>query len=207
MQAVFLTSGGRGQRVGIKTARLLKAFGGRQGQTPAIGLPRLTLRRERHEMPRYGRCSNQACPGSSTSDLLPVSIPGAKPARASGGREDLRADPPRRPDGCVRGRADPRRRRALPDRRLLASRAQVHRGTTCWLTTRDHHRFRRTAAFASHWNVRPDILSFAKGVTSVSAARCDGDARDQGRHGLVKPDDRWMHAYTNRAIRPAARSR
>jgi len=51
----------------------------------------------------------------------------------------------------------------------------------------------------SHWNVTPDILSFAKGVTSgylplggimvTSAIKEVMDA--------VNPNDRWMHAYTN----------
>ena len=50
----------------------------------------------------------------------------------------------------------------------------------------------------SHWNVTPDILSFAKGVTSgylplggimVTRAIKEVD-------GYGKPDDRWMHAYT-----------
>jgi putrescine---pyruvate transaminase len=51
----------------------------------------------------------------------------------------------------------------------------------------------------SHWNVKPDILSFAKGVTSgylplggimvTSAIKEVMDA--------VSPNDRWMHAYTN----------
>jgi putrescine---pyruvate transaminase len=50
----------------------------------------------------------------------------------------------------------------------------------------------------SHWNVRPDILSFAKGVTSgylplggMMVTRAIKDVMDS-----VKPDDRWMHAYT-----------
>jgi len=49
-----------------------------------------------------------------------------------------------------------------------------------------------------HWNVTPDILSFAKGVTSGSlpiggilVTRAIKDAMDS-----VKPEDRWMHAYT-----------
>jgi adenosylmethionine-8-amino-7-oxononanoate aminotransferase len=49
-----------------------------------------------------------------------------------------------------------------------------------------------------HWNVRPDILSFAKGVTSgylplggIIVSRAIKDAIDS-----VKPEDRWMHAYT-----------
>jgi putrescine---pyruvate transaminase len=37
----------------------------------------------------------------------------------------------------------------------------------------------------SHWNVRPDIRSFAKGVTSGYLPL-----------GGIKPEDRWMHAYT-----------
>jgi putrescine aminotransferase len=50
----------------------------------------------------------------------------------------------------------------------------------------------------SHWNVKPDILSFAKGVTSgyqplggIMVSKAIKDAMDS-----VKPEDRWMHAYT-----------
>jgi adenosylmethionine-8-amino-7-oxononanoate aminotransferase len=50
----------------------------------------------------------------------------------------------------------------------------------------------------SHWNVKPDILSFAKGVSSgylplggIMVSREIKDAMDG-----VKPEDRWMHAYT-----------
>jgi putrescine---pyruvate transaminase len=50
----------------------------------------------------------------------------------------------------------------------------------------------------SHWNVKPDIRSFAKGVTSgylplggIMVSRAIKDAIDG-----VKPEDRWMHAYT-----------
>jgi adenosylmethionine-8-amino-7-oxononanoate aminotransferase len=50
----------------------------------------------------------------------------------------------------------------------------------------------------SHWNVQPDIMSFAKGVTSgylplggIMVNRDIKDAIDS-----VKIEDRWMHAYT-----------
>src|SRR5213594_672370 len=50
----------------------------------------------------------------------------------------------------------------------------------------------------SHWNVKPDIMSFAKGVTSgylplggIMVSREIKDVMDS-----VKPEDRWMHAYT-----------
>ena len=50
----------------------------------------------------------------------------------------------------------------------------------------------------THWNVKPDILSFAKGVTSgylplggIMVTKAIKDAMDN-----VKPEDRWMHAYT-----------
>jgi adenosylmethionine-8-amino-7-oxononanoate aminotransferase len=50
----------------------------------------------------------------------------------------------------------------------------------------------------SHWNVTPDILTFAKGVTSgylplggMMVTRAIKDVMD-----AVKPEDRWMHAYT-----------
>jgi adenosylmethionine-8-amino-7-oxononanoate aminotransferase len=49
-----------------------------------------------------------------------------------------------------------------------------------------------------HWNVKPDIRAFAKGVTSgylplggIMVSRAIKDAMDS-----VKPEDRWMHAYT-----------
>jgi putrescine aminotransferase len=49
-----------------------------------------------------------------------------------------------------------------------------------------------------HWNVRPDIMSFAKGVSSgylplggIMVSKEIKRALDE-----VNPDDRWMHAYT-----------
>jgi adenosylmethionine-8-amino-7-oxononanoate aminotransferase len=60
--------------------------------------------------------------------------------------------------------------------------------------------FCRTGAWFAlgHWNVKPDILSFAKGVTSgylplggIMVSRDIKDVMDS-----VKPEDRWMHAYT-----------
>jgi len=49
-----------------------------------------------------------------------------------------------------------------------------------------------------HWKIQPDIRSFAKGVTSgylplggIMVSRAIKDAIDS-----VKPEDRWMHAYT-----------
>jgi len=50
----------------------------------------------------------------------------------------------------------------------------------------------------SHWNVKPDIMSFAKGVTSgylplggIMVSKDIKQAMDS-----VNPADRWMHAYT-----------
>lgn len=50
----------------------------------------------------------------------------------------------------------------------------------------------------SHWDVKPDMLTFAKGVTSgylplggMMVNRAIKDAMDS-----VKPENRWMHAYT-----------
>jgi adenosylmethionine-8-amino-7-oxononanoate aminotransferase len=50
----------------------------------------------------------------------------------------------------------------------------------------------------SHWNVQPDVLSFAKGVTSgylplggIMVTGAIKEAMDS-----VPPADRWMHAYT-----------
>jgi adenosylmethionine-8-amino-7-oxononanoate aminotransferase len=50
----------------------------------------------------------------------------------------------------------------------------------------------------SHWNVKPDIVSFAKGVTSgylplggIVVNKAIKEVMDS-----VKPEDRWMHAYT-----------
>jgi adenosylmethionine-8-amino-7-oxononanoate aminotransferase len=60
----------------------------------------------------------------------------------------------------------------------------------------------------SHWNVKPDIMSFAKGVTSgylplggIMVSQAIKEAMDS-----VKPEDRWNHAYTYSATRPAVRS-
>jgi putrescine aminotransferase len=51
----------------------------------------------------------------------------------------------------------------------------------------------------SHWNVTPDILSFAKGVTSgyapLGGMMVTGAIKEV--MDSVQPDDRWMHAYTN----------
>jgi putrescine aminotransferase len=51
----------------------------------------------------------------------------------------------------------------------------------------------------SHWNVTPDILSFAKGVTSgylpLGGMMVTGAIKEV--MDSVEPDDRWMHAYTN----------
>jgi putrescine---pyruvate transaminase len=50
----------------------------------------------------------------------------------------------------------------------------------------------------SHWNVKPDIVSFAKGVTSgylplggIIVTKAIKEAMDS-----VNPGDRWMHAFT-----------
>jgi putrescine---pyruvate transaminase len=60
--------------------------------------------------------------------------------------------------------------------------------------------FGRTGSWfaLSHWKVNPDIVSFAKGVTSgylplggILVSRAIKEVMDS-----VKPEDRWMHAYT-----------
>jgi putrescine---pyruvate transaminase len=60
--------------------------------------------------------------------------------------------------------------------------------------------FGRTGSWFAlpHWDVRPDLVTFAKGVTSgylplggMMVSRAIKDAMD-----AVAPDDRWMHAYT-----------
>src|SRR6267378_4387770 len=50
----------------------------------------------------------------------------------------------------------------------------------------------------THWNVLPDIMSFAKGVSSgylplggIMVSKAVKEAMD-----TVKPEDKWMHAYT-----------
>jgi putrescine---pyruvate transaminase len=51
----------------------------------------------------------------------------------------------------------------------------------------------------SHWNVTPDIMSFAKGVTSgylpLGGIMVTGAIKEV--MDSVRPADRWMHAYTN----------
>ena len=50
----------------------------------------------------------------------------------------------------------------------------------------------------SHWNVQPDIISFAKGVTSGYLPLGGILVNGQIKEALdsVNPADRWMHAYT-----------
>jgi putrescine---pyruvate transaminase len=50
----------------------------------------------------------------------------------------------------------------------------------------------------SHWNVKPDILSFAKGVTSGYLPLGGIMVSREIKHAMdtVSPADRWMHAYT-----------
>jgi adenosylmethionine-8-amino-7-oxononanoate aminotransferase len=50
----------------------------------------------------------------------------------------------------------------------------------------------------SHWNVEPDIMSFAKGVTSGYLPLGGIMISDKIREVMnnVPPDKRWMHAYT-----------
>ena len=49
-----------------------------------------------------------------------------------------------------------------------------------------------------HWGVQPDILSFAKGITSgyLPLGGIMVSRADPGRHGRGAHADRWMHAYT-----------
>jgi adenosylmethionine-8-amino-7-oxononanoate aminotransferase len=49
-----------------------------------------------------------------------------------------------------------------------------------------------------HWNVQPDILTFAKGVTSgyVPLGGMMVNSAVKNSLNSVKPADRWMHAYT-----------
>src|SRR5262249_21208120 len=62
------------------------------------------------------------------------------------------------------------------------------------------HGFSRTRHLVAmtHWNVLPDIMSFAKGVSSgylplggIMVSKDVKEAMD-----TVKPEDKWMHAYT-----------
>ena len=50
-----------------------------------------------------------------------------------------------------------------------------------------------------HWNVHPDILSFAKGVTSGYLPLGGILVNDEIREAMesVEPSNRWMHGYTN----------
>ncbi|MCS6862118.1 MAG: aspartate aminotransferase family protein [Abditibacteriales bacterium] len=49
-----------------------------------------------------------------------------------------------------------------------------------------------------HWNVQPDIMSFAKGITSGYLPLGGMQISDEIRDTLLSapPDSRWMHAYT-----------
>ena len=79
--------------------------------------------------------------------------------------------------------------------REVCSRYQV-----LWIADEIITGFGRTGRWfgIEHWNAKPDILTFAKGVTSgylpLGGMMVSGAVKDA--LDSVSPGDRWMHAYT-----------
>ena len=117
--------------------------------------------------------------------------------------------------GRLHRRADPRRRRRDLSRPTTTSRscAQVcDRHDVLFIADEVITGFCRTGKWFAleHWNVKPDIMSFAKGVTSgyLPLGGIMVSQGDQGRHGrreAGRPLDARLHLLG--ASRRAARSR
>ena len=155
-----------------------------------------------------GRCSSRACPGFvHIQTCYPYRFQGARPGETVGqaaareleeailreGPDTVAAfigEPIHGAGGVIYPTDDywPRVREVCTRHNVLLIADEVITG------------FCRTGRWfaLSHWNVKPDILTFAKGVTSgylplggIMVTKAIKDAMDS-----VKPEDRWMHAYT-----------
>ncbi len=225
MQAVFFTSRGRrGERVGIQDRALLLEGTGqaRQGQDHRApsGVPRVTLAGdERHRDGRgYWKMFEPRVPGFvHIQTCYPYRYRGRSPARAwarpprassrrrSSARDRIRwpafiGEPIHGAGGVFYPTDDywPLRARGLHASRRAADRR------------RNHHRVLPhrplVRALALEREARHPLVREGRHIRVSAARRDHGDRGDQRRMDSVKPEDRWMHAYTDRAIPRAARS-
>ena len=226
MQAVFFTSGGaESNESAFKTARFYwKAQGqARQGQDhrPPAGLSRRHAagdERHRHGAPT-GRCSSRVSRASCTSRrAIRTGSRARSPARRSGQAAA------RELEEAILREGPTRWRRSSASRSTAAAASSIRptttgrwcarsaRATTC--SSSPTRSSRASAARArwfalAHWNVKPDIVSFAKGVTSGylplgGIMVIEGDQGGDGRRS--SPRTAGCTPTPTRAIRPAARS-
>ena len=215
MQAVFFTSGGaESNESAFKTARFYWKAKGKPDKVKVIarcqGYHGVTLQAmSATGMAAYWKMFEPRVPGlRAHPDLLPLSLPGRQ-ARRDGGPGGRAASWRRR--SCARGRT--RWRPSSPSRSTAAAaciyptddyfplvREVCDRHEVLFIADEVITGFCRTGSWfaMAHWNVKPDIMSFAKGVTSgylplggIMVSRAIKETMD-----TVKPEDRWMHAYT-----------
>ena len=215
MQGVFFTCGGaESNESAFKTARFYWKAKGKPDKVKVIARSARVPRRdapghERHRACRpTGRCSSHACPTSSTfPTCYPYRQEGAKPGETAGqtaarlleeailreGPDTVAAfiaEPIHGGGGVIYPSDDyfPLVRKVCDKHQVLFIADEVITGFC-----RTGHWFAMT-----HWNVLPDIMSFAKGVSSgylplggIMVSKDIKEAMDS-----VKPEDKWMHAYT-----------
>lgn len=214
MQAVFFASGGaEANESALKTARFYWKAQGKPEKTQVIarqqGYHGVTLQAmSATKMGAYWKMFEPRVPGFiHVQTCYPYRFQGAKPGETVGqaaareleeailreGPETIAAfigEPIHGAGGVIYPDDDywPRVREVCTRHGVLLIADEIITG------------FARTGRWfaLSHWNVKPDILAFAKGVTSgylplggIMVSQAIKAVMDS-----VKPEDRWMHAYT-----------
>jgi adenosylmethionine-8-amino-7-oxononanoate aminotransferase len=214
MQAVFLTSGGaESNESAFKTARFYWKARGKPDKVKVIARHHAYHGVTQHAMsatgmPAYWKMFEPRVPGVvHIQTCYPYRFQGARPGETVGqaaARELEEAILREGPDTVAAFIAEPIHGGGgviyptddyFPRVREICTRHQV-----LFIADEVITGFCRTGRWFAmgHWNVQPDMVSFAKGVTSgylplggVMVSRDIKDAMDG-----VKPEDRWMHAYT-----------
>jgi adenosylmethionine-8-amino-7-oxononanoate aminotransferase len=214
MQAVFFTSGGaEANESALKTARFYWRAGGKPDKTKVIarhyGYHGVTLQAmSATSMGAYWKMFGPRVPGfTHIQPCYPYRFEGARTGETIGaaaareleeaimreGSETVGAfigEPIHGAGGVIYPSDDywPRVREICTRHDVLLIADEIITG------------FGRTGRWfgLSHWNVQPDILCFAKGVTSgclplggIVVSKAIKEAMDS-----VKPENRWMHGYT-----------
>jgi putrescine aminotransferase len=214
MQAVFLTSGGaESNESAFKTARFYWKARGKPDKVKVIARDHAYHGVTQHAMsatgmPAYWKMFEPRVPGVvHIQTCYPYRFQGARPGETVGqaaARELEEAILREGPDTVAAFIAEPIHGGGgviyptddyFPRVREICTRHQV-----LFIADEVITGFCRTGRWFAmgHWNVQPDMVSFAKGVTSgylplggIMVSRDIKDAMDG-----VKPEDRWMHAYT-----------
>jgi putrescine---pyruvate transaminase len=214
MQAVFFTSGGaESNESAFKTARFYWKARGKPDKVKVIARHHAYHGVTQHAMsatgmPAYWKMFEPRVPGVvHIQTCYPYRFQGARPGETVGqaaARELEEAILREGPDTVAAFIAEPIHGGGgviyptddyFPRVREICTRHQV-----LFIADEVITGFCRTGRWFAmgHWNVQPDMVSFAKGVTSgylplggIMVSRDIKDAMDG-----VKPEDRWMHAYT-----------